>query len=1061
MSCLIKSSHIYDYLLLLFPLSLFKAEKIKSYYYYLLNFKKKKMTNPLDRLQPVPDLQRRVENTLQDIMTRTQRRNQLLLEATDIVHDYNSNNNNVLKGTLEEIQTIRHHTTPEIVKAVVTLSKAVQSSAVTIDKNTQNVKLLETLLKRVESVRQVVRMIEEMEDSAACISSHMKQMGGTSTEGTSSKESGPATDITFSEEELEKMVKLICSYQRAKTVVRGDHGTIPTEEEESIALAKDKAKTQLEAVIQQITEDSYVNDTANVTNQNSRKITLRWAVSLLMSLGEEVEARDKYVHYITSHTETSMRGLVEEELEKMKSVLTSASSGAAITTHLVLVSQCLDMVAAVFEEEEEFLFKQFHSFGVLSLLSRLHNKTTEQCIPVLSHFVETRKLFFDASSTNKMDVRQMDQILEEMSHIISCCHCYFYFIESKVEQYKHSFAAELCAKEEEEGRRGSATGDTLKHQNSNNSFAVLDSKQEEEKENARKELINTVYRQKVEEQLKSHQLFQHDATSTPKKMNTNKDPPLLTAVQEILTLYVPLQNQYYTEAFTQAVYLQQKQIADVEERRKEQQQQQLAKGGAAAPLKDPSSMLLSGLNSIYTEITAAVQVSSGGDDEGGEVAAYNSANLVSSAAEEDYYRSLVSHRVAASKPIGRRVGGNRVMTTNNNNNSNSGITLVDDVFFFLRVSFRRSMQTKEIQISSAVVLGALDVLLRELYYPEIRSHIERRPRKYFDPSSHRPVGKMEDLERRLTVMVQEGAAALHEGKKPLSSDLAALQAMKKQKQLSARALVWLAALETSIEYTRKLAIELRELALSFYQDDNPDTKTNPPNKNKNVLRFQEMSGDLDILAKEHQTDILENYYLKGLAQCSFKMVMTSIIKEHVVPLSYVLGEEEFFQREMHDPWVQRCIQAWRQFFIEQVKPFFNLELEEGDTAASSSKGAVLCWNGLIRHLIIIMVQQLKEILLKKEFNGFGGLQIDREIRQLKTFFLQQSDVLNLRELFCSINLIVSLVLADTPQSALDEIKNQSSHGNNNNNNLTVEEKRRILLNRVDFDKEEVKRLVIQ
>ncbi|EKF39043.1 hypothetical protein MOQ_000736 [Trypanosoma cruzi marinkellei] len=269
-----------------------------------------------------------------------------------------------------------------------------------------------------------------------------------------------------------------------------------------------------------------------VASRSNDKLTIMQATRLLTQLGFPDEGCSLYCTWLCEHTIAALKKMVDRELRKMDDPTEAGMS------HLGLVSTVLDAVVAAFENEEEFIRETFGDTGLLKLLTELHCKSTSQCVPVLKDFLKKRqevlssvtsaggrdtnsssggggnaRAQFPAGSVEAaagspvfpttssaaaatVDPRRTDQILEEMSHLVSCCHLYWTFAQSKQQEYKHGMEA---------------TG-----------------KQHEEQE----------------------MMVSVDS------LWSSRDNPLMNTVQEILGVFVPLQTLYFEAAFEQALRLQ-------------------------------------------------------------------------------------------------------------------------------------------------------------------------------------------------------------------------------------------------------------------------------------------------------------------------------------------------------------------------------------------------------------------------------------------------------------------------------------------------------------------------
>ncbi|CCW61335.1 unnamed protein product [Phytomonas sp. EM1] len=92
------------------------------------------------------------------------------------------------------------------------------------------------------------------------------------------------------------------------------------------------------------------------------------------------------------------------------------------------------------------------------------------------------------------------------------------------------------------------------------------------------------------------------------------------------------------------------------------------------------------------------------------------------------------------------------------------------------------------------------------------------------------------------------------------------------------------------------------------------------------------------------------------------------------------------------------------------------------------------------------VNFIRFVLSRKQFNSFGALQLDKDVRALRSFFTSRAHEVSLRDVFAPLSLTSTLLLCDSPRDALEEMHNQA---------LTAEEKKNVLLTRVDFNRQDV------
>ncbi|ORC85046.1 uncharacterized protein TM35_000381210 [Trypanosoma theileri] len=397
------------------------------------------------------------------------------------------------------------------------------------------------------------------------------------------------------------------------------------------------------------------------------KLTIMQTIRLLTLLGFRDEACGLYCTWMCEHTIAALNKMVERELRKMD------DPNEAGMSHLALVSTALDVVVAAFENEEEFMRETFGDVGLLRLLTELHSKSTSQCVPVLKDFLKKRQEVLRSvtapvsvspsgtagidnnggvttTTLTTLDPRRTDQILEEMSHLVSCCHLYWAFAQSKQQEYLHS--AEESGKQQQQQHHHHQQGEG--------------------------------------------QLTQ-DAMTSVDSLWSSRDNPLMNTVQEILAVFVPLQKSYFTAAFDQVMRLQMEALHGVG--------REGSMGPGSPGLGAGSGMgegigerRVTGIGSTAGGISnsnsgsskkpatiASPSTRTAANFMTGLAALYTSTGIATAnSGENEFEQDAASHQVP--------------------------ITLPDDVFFFLRIALHRAMNTKSTQIISAVFIACAELV---------------------------------------------------------------------------------------------------------------------------------------------------------------------------------------------------------------------------------------------------------------------------------------------------------------------------------------------------------------
>ncbi|XP_071706957.1 conserved oligomeric Golgi complex subunit 4-like [Rutidosis leptorrhynchoides] len=93
------------------------------------------------------------------------------------------------------------------------------------------------------------------------------------------------------------------------------------------------------------------------------------------------------------------------------------------------------------------------------------------------------------------------------------------------------------------------------------------------------------------------------------------------------------------------------------------------------------------------------------------------------------------------------------------------------------------------------------------------------------------------------------------------------------------------------------------------------------------------------------------------------------VLDNVATVSYELSESEYAENEVNDPWVQRLLHA-----VETNTGWLQ-PLMTGNN-----------YDSCVHLVIDFIVKRLEVIMMQKRFSQFGGLQLDRDVRALVSYF---------------------------------------------------------------------------
>ncbi|XP_037085563.1 conserved oligomeric Golgi complex subunit 4-like [Pollicipes pollicipes] len=180
-----------------------------------------------------------------------------------------------------------------------------------------------------------------------------------------------------------------------------------------------------------------------------------------------------------------------------------------------------------------------------------------------------------------------------------------------------------------------------------------------------------------------------------------------------------------------------------------------------------------------------------------------------------------------------------------------------------------------------------------------------------------------------------------------------------------------------------------------------------------------------------------------LAEVGLKQLRSSAIKPRVKPwadgftaVSHDITEDEFSQYEADDPFVSQLV-------------------ARVDGLLASFRDALLPASGqaLVRAVIEEIATQLERNVLKSRFNRLGGLQFDKEVRSLTTY-LSSVTTWSERDRLARLSQMATLLNLEQ----VSEIAEYWGSSAAMTWKLTPAEVRKVMLLRVDFKPEEVKRL---
>ncbi|XP_009778340.1 conserved oligomeric Golgi complex subunit 4 [Nicotiana sylvestris] len=158
------------------------------------------------------------------------------------------------------------------------------------------------------------------------------------------------------------------------------------------------------------------------------------------------------------------------------------------------------------------------------------------------------------------------------------------------------------------------------------------------------------------------------------------------------------------------------------------------------------------------------------------------------------------------------------------------------------------------------------------------------------------------------------------------------------------------------------------------------------------------------------------------------------VLDTVATISYELSESEYADNEVNDPWVQRLLHAVESN-VAWLQPLM--------TANN--------YDSLVHLVIDFIVKRLEVIMMQKRFSQLGGLQLDRDVRALVSYFSNMTQR-TVRDKFARLTQMATILNLEKVSEILD------FWGENSGPmtwRLTPAEVRRVLSLRVDFKSEAI------
>ncbi|CAG5130857.1 unnamed protein product [Candidula unifasciata] len=326
-------------------------------------------------------------------------------------------------------------------------------------------------------------------------------------------------------------------------------------------------------------------------------------------------------------------------------------------------------------------------------------------------------------------------------------------------------------------------------------------------------------------------------------------------------------------------------------------------------------------------------------------------------------------------------------------------SMVDDTFFIVKKSVRRAISSSSVDGVCAMLNLACTILEQD--YGEVL--LVRLRAGY-------PYGF--DLQHAYNIV----HSSLQQGKLQ-SSD-------SEKKQARAAFLTALNNAEVSCDYCKALKSTLEEDISKLYPQCTEQSKA----------KLESCLGEVVVVSNK----------FKEIGDFGFSQLTASAVKPKIKPLvdsflstSHNITEEEFFNYEANDPWVQNFIVS-----LDSTLTTF----KDAMTPANYDRFATVTTSEI--------TQQLEKAVTKTAFNRLGGLQFDKELRAL-VGYLSSVTTWTVRDKFARLTQMATILNLERVSEIMDY------WGQNSGPltwRLTPTEVRQILALRIDFRSDDVKRL---
>uniref|UniRef100_A0AC35G8L6 Conserved oligomeric Golgi complex subunit 4 n=1 Tax=Panagrolaimus sp. PS1159 TaxID=55785 RepID=A0AC35G8L6_9BILA len=328
-------------------------------------------------------------------------------------------------------------------------------------------------------------------------------------------------------------------------------------------------------------------------------------------------------------------------------------------------------------------------------------------------------------------------------------------------------------------------------------------------------------------------------------------------------------------------------------------------------------------------------------------------------------------------------------------------SILDDVFFIVRKCIRRSITSSSVDCVCAMINNGMS-LLETNYLDRLNAAIRAGY-----PSTGWTAEAYQHAQTAYNVL-QHGKSVAEAGPE-----------MQKK--------VFLAALN-NIRASIQSIVTLKEGLMQDFEVHFKQINTTDKSKLENSLyQFDELSRKFEQMA---------SIAVNKLSTAAFRPRLKAAAETYI-DFSHELTEEQLNDFESVDPFIENFI----GLLDEQIHKFEDALLPEN-------------YEELLESVSVETAHQMERVIYKCGFNHLGGIQLDKEYRQLASYLTNIAGW-KVREKCSKLSQIVNILSSDSIEEAVNFFKQLET---SSSGILTINELKKILYLRVDFSKDKIKSL---